>query len=136
MWKHSDILIWPNWWPGVTSIEVLSSYQPVPGFQGGTVSHTSVTKMEKKGHQISYITNIKKKKNQKKKSKRRRRKNINTNVIEKRRKQQHHFCKNTKKSVAWAWHTYIHSMSSRRRLPLFNIGFIGGCSGLAVIFFF
>ena len=49
-WKQSDILIWPNWWPGVTRIEVLSSYKPVTGFQGGTVGQTAVTKMEKIRH--------------------------------------------------------------------------------------
>ena len=31
----------------MTRIEVLSSYKPVPGFQGGTVGQTPVTKMEK-----------------------------------------------------------------------------------------
>ena len=47
VWKYSDIWIWPNWWPGVTRIEVLSSYNSIPGFPGGTVRHTAVTKMEK-----------------------------------------------------------------------------------------
>ena len=35
---------------GVTCIEVLSSYNQIPGFQGGTLRHTLVTKTEKKGH--------------------------------------------------------------------------------------
>ena len=39
-------------------MEVLSSSKPVPGFQGGTVRHTKVTKMEKIrlgfGHYSSY----------------------------------------------------------------------------------
>ena len=39
-------------------MEVLSSSNPVPGFQGGTVRHTAVTKMEKIvhgfGHYSSY----------------------------------------------------------------------------------
>ena len=55
---HTLILNWPNWWPGVTRMEVLSCTYPVPGFQGGTVRHTAVTKMEKIrhgfGHYYSY----------------------------------------------------------------------------------
>ena len=39
-WKLSDTWNCPNWWPGVTCIEVLSSSNPVPGFQGGTVRDT------------------------------------------------------------------------------------------------
>jgi hypothetical protein len=31
-------------------MEVLSSSNPVPGFQGGTVRHTAVTKIEKIRH--------------------------------------------------------------------------------------
>ena len=38
----------------MTRIEVLSSYKPVPGFQGGTVGQTAVTKMEKKD--IDFVT--------------------------------------------------------------------------------
>ena len=53
--KSWDIWIWPNWWPVVTRIEVLPSYNPIPGFQEGTVRHTLVTKTEKKGHQISHF---------------------------------------------------------------------------------
>ena len=33
---------------------VPSSYNPIPGFQGGTVRHTLVTETEKKGHQIGH----------------------------------------------------------------------------------
>ena len=32
----------------MTRIEVLSSYNPIPSFQGDTVRNTSVTKIEKK----------------------------------------------------------------------------------------
>ena len=32
----------------MTRIEVLFSYNPIPGFQGSTVRNTSVTKIEKK----------------------------------------------------------------------------------------
>ena len=32
----------------MTRIEVLSSYNPITGFQGSTVRNTSVTKIEKK----------------------------------------------------------------------------------------
>ena len=38
----------------MTQIEVLSSYNPIPGFLGSTVMNTSVTKIEKKEHQIGY----------------------------------------------------------------------------------
>ena len=38
----------------MTRIEMLSSYNPIPGFQGGTVRNTSVTKIEKKGHHIGH----------------------------------------------------------------------------------
>ena len=48
-WKYGDIWSWPNWWPGVTRIEVLPSYNPIPGFQVGTVRLT-VTKTEKIRH--------------------------------------------------------------------------------------
>ena len=51
---YAYILILPNWGSWVTRIEVLSSYNPIPGLQGGTVRHTSVTNMEKKGHQIGH----------------------------------------------------------------------------------
>ena len=61
-WKYNDILIWPNCWPGVTRIEVLSSYKPVSGFQVGTVGQTAVTKIEKikNGfcHYSSYTTHF------------------------------------------------------------------------------
>ena len=36
----------------MTRIEVLSSYNTITGFQGSTVRNTSVTKIEKKGHQM------------------------------------------------------------------------------------
>ena len=55
-WKYSDILIWPNWWPGVTRIEMLSSYNPISGFQGGTVRHTAVTKMKKIWHGLCHYS--------------------------------------------------------------------------------
>ena len=38
----------------MTRIEVLSSYNPIPGFQRSTAKNTSVTKIKKKGHQISH----------------------------------------------------------------------------------
>ena len=38
----------------MTRIEVLSSYNPIPGFQRSTVRNTSVIKIEKKGHQIGH----------------------------------------------------------------------------------
>ena len=42
----------------MTRIEGLSCFNSIPGFQGGTVMHTTVTKMEKKihgfGHYSSY----------------------------------------------------------------------------------
>ena len=44
-WKYSDIWIWPNWRSGMTRIEVLSSYNPIPGKHS---KKTSVTKIEKK----------------------------------------------------------------------------------------
>ena len=54
--NYGDIWIWPNWWPGVTRIEVLASYNPIPGFQGGTVRHTTVTKMEKIRHGFGHYS--------------------------------------------------------------------------------
>ena len=37
-------------------MEVLSSSKPVPGFQGGTVRHTTVTKMEKIRHGFGHFS--------------------------------------------------------------------------------
>ena len=55
-WKYSNDWIWPNWWPGVTRIEVLSSYNPIPGFQEGTVRHTAVTNIEKIWHGLGHYS--------------------------------------------------------------------------------
>jgi hypothetical protein len=49
--RYLDLAKLMTW---VTRIEVLSSYNPIPGFQGGTVRHTLVKKTEKKGHQIGH----------------------------------------------------------------------------------
>ena len=47
----------PNWWHGVTRIDVMSSYNPIPGFQGGgTVRHTAVTKIEKIWHGFGHYS--------------------------------------------------------------------------------
>ena len=40
----------------MTRLEVLSSCNPVPGFQGGAVRHTTVTKMEKIGHGFGHYS--------------------------------------------------------------------------------
>ena len=40
----------------MTRIEVLSSYKPVPGFQGGTVGQTAVTKIEKIRHGFGHYS--------------------------------------------------------------------------------
>ena len=40
----------------MTHIEVLSSYKPVPGFQGGTVGQTAVTKIEKIRHGFGHYS--------------------------------------------------------------------------------
>jgi hypothetical protein len=37
-------------------MEVVSSSNPVPGFQGGTVRHTAVTKMKKKRHGFGHYS--------------------------------------------------------------------------------
>ena len=37
-------------------IEMLSSYKPVPGFQGGTVGQTAVTKIEKIRHGLGHYS--------------------------------------------------------------------------------
>ena len=57
---RSCVLIpWPNWWPGVTRMEVLSSYKLVQGFQGGTVRHTTVEKIEKIRHGFGHYSSYK-----------------------------------------------------------------------------
>ena len=56
IWKLSDNCIWPNWWPGVTRIKVLSSYNPVQRFKRGTVRHTAVTKKKKIWHGFGHYS--------------------------------------------------------------------------------